>query len=364
MRGAGVGGDVGTLLAGSWRHEPAPPDVPAAALPQLLTRTRERLLSTACGSLVWWRLRGTETGALAAAAPFRDAHRHHALRAAVDAHRLSLLLRVVRAAGVEPLLLKGWSTSRRYPAPGLRPPGDIDLCVRPGEREVVERAIAEGTRNYPELAGAAVDLHTAATDLADRPMDELLERSLLAPLGDASSTQVRVLGAEDHLRLLALHLLRHGAWRPIWLCDVALMLESEGSALDWDRCLRGAAEPARRVACALGLAHRLLGARLPAELPAAAARCAHRLPSWLVDATLRQWGSSYERYTGPALADAVRGGPWEGRATVWRAIRHRWPNPIEASVALGAPFNRLPRLPIQVGEVLGRAVGGVAGLGR
>ena len=44
---------------------------------------------------------------------------------------------------------------------------------------------------------------------------------------------------EDQLRQLCLHLLRHGACRPLWLCDVAVMLESLPGDFDWDRCLGG-----------------------------------------------------------------------------------------------------------------------------
>lgn len=48
--------------------------------------------------------------------------------------------------------------------------------------------------------------------------------------------KIWVLCAEDHLRFLCLHLLKHGAWRPFWLCDVGMALESRSSNFDWDRC--------------------------------------------------------------------------------------------------------------------------------
>jgi hypothetical protein len=49
---------------------------------------------------------------------------------------------------------------------------------------------------------------------------------------ELNGAKIRILGAEDHLRLLCLHLLKHGAWRPLWLCDVAAALESRPSSFD------------------------------------------------------------------------------------------------------------------------------------
>jgi hypothetical protein len=39
-------------------------------------------------------------------------------------------------------------------------------------------------------------------------------------------------------------------------------------------------------------------------------------------------------------------------AAFLRGLLLRWPNPVEASVGVGAPFNRLPRLPFQIGDCL------------
>ena len=38
-----------------------------------------------------------------------------------------------------------------------------------------------------------------------------------------------------------------------------------------------------------------------------------------------------------------------------RALRIRWPNPIEATIGVGGPFNEIPRLPFQIRECLSRA---------
>lgn len=348
--GALAGTTVAALLRGAWRARPGPPGLPGGELARALRDCEPLLLGSGCGPLVWQRLANGGVATLAAASPYRDAQRYHAARAGAERLALAAVVRTLAEIGVEPLLVKGWATARYYPAPGLRPFGDVDLVVGSEQRSGVEQHLLERRRATPALALAPVDLHVSLADLADRPLDELRSRAVSVPLGDASGTAVRVLGGEDHLRLLALHLLRHGAWRPLWLCDVALLVETLGEALDWDLCLRGSREDARRVALVIGLAHRLLGAALPGVLPRRAARAARAVPRWVVRATLRQWGRPYERYSDDPLLAAV---PRPGRLLA--AARRRWPNPIEATVSVGASFGGAPRLPFQVADVVRRA---------
>jgi hypothetical protein len=246
---------------------------------------------------------------------------------------------MLRNAGAEPLLAKGWAVARLYPEPGLRPPGDIDLCVRPEQYATAEAAIRKAG---PDVIG--VDLHdgfashnTAFALMDDRPLEALYERSQLVPLGDVP---VRILGPEDHLRLLCLHMLGHGAWRPLWLCDVAVALESRPPDFDWSVCLSGDARRTDWVACALGLAHQLLGAEIagtPVE------ERAHRLPRWLVPTVLRQWEVGSNLTQRHSLGFTLR-----HPSRLLAEAGHHWRSPIEATVELHAPFNELPRLPIQL----------------
>ena len=48
---------------------------------------------------------------------------------------------------------------------------------------------------------------------------------------------------------------------------------------------------------------------------------------------------------GPSMAYSFR-----HPAQLPRALRLRWPNPIQATVRVGGPFNELPRLPFQLWE--------------
>ena len=161
-------------------------------------------------------------------------------------------LSLLRAVGVEPLLAKGWAAVRLYPEPGLRPYGDIDLWVRPEQHPVALAALSG-----PAGQRCRVDLHDRFAQL-DCTWQDVYERSRLEQLGEV---EVRLLGAEDHLRLICIHMLGHGAWRPVWLCDIAAAVESLPEDFDWARCLHGHPRRAQWIVCAIGLARQVLGAR-------------------------------------------------------------------------------------------------------
>ena len=146
-----------------------------------------------------------------------------------------------------------------------------------------------------------------------------------------------------------IHMLREGAWRPLWLCDIAAAVEARPANFDWDRCLSKNTRQAQWVICAITLAQQLLGARVngtPAE------QRKRQLPHWLVPTILKEWESPLpsmvQRHRVP-LANYLR-----SPAGVLKGLRHRWPNPIEATIGVRGPFNNLPRLPFQLGNCLAR----------
>jgi len=161
---------------------------------------------------------------------------------------------------------------------------------------------------------------------------------------------VRVFGPEDHLRLMALHLLRHGAWRPVWFCDLALMLETLPPDFDWACFMSGDGARTDAAVCAVRLAHELIGASLEG-VPAAVRE--RTLPRRLVPAVLRQWGEARFEPHGTRTPMAVELRRPRG---LLRALRARWPNAVEATVGRRARFNGLPRLPFQIGECLARTL--------
>lgn len=338
-RRAILGSSLAKVLGCAWHAEPPAIHLSAEELAQVAPS----LLSTGAAGLAWWRLRGSEAAALPAADALHQAFRVQALHAAVREGLVAEASTRLRRAGIEPLLGKGWAIARLYPDVALRPYGDIDLFVREADHPRAAEVVADAS-------AGPVDLHRGFAELDDRTADELFARSRLLPLGRA---EVRIFGEEDHLRLLALHMLRHGGYRPLWLCDLAVALETRPPAFDWDVFLRGPKRRTRWAACALLLAHRLLGARVEG-VPDEITR--QRLPGWLVRAVLARWGSfAFVPHGMRAPMRAVLRRP----GAALRALVERWPNGIESTVTLGGPFNELPRLPFQVAECVRRAYRGV-----
>ena len=292
------------------------------------------LLRTGAASLGWWRVRSSELRTSSAAHELRQAYRLYTLQAARHERRIVQAITLLRSAGVEPLLVKGWAVVRLYPERGLRPYGDIDLCVRPEQYASAVAALAT-----PADEPVAVDLHKGLPQLHRPSLDDVYERSHLVPLGHVD---VRILGTEDHLRYICIHMLQHGAYRARWLCDVAVVLESLPEDFDWEYLLRGDPRPADWVASTVCLAHQLLGARLDG-IPVAE-RTRH-LPRWLLPSVLNQWSKEEHYMDIGSIAYSF----WNP-AQLLRGLRLRWPNPIQATVHVGGLFNELPRLPFQLWE--------------
>ena len=324
---------VSRALSGSWRKSPPPPSLDRDEL----ALAAAALLATGAGGAGWWGLRRSRLGDAPSALELKNAFRVQTIHARLHEHRLLRALEMFESEDIRPLVAKGWAIARLYPRIGLRPYGDLDLYVAPGRHGPAERVLAAHDHEL-----LRVDLHRGFPHLG-RPWEEIEERSEDVPLG---TTRVGVPGPEDHLSLLCTHFLFHGAWRPLWLCDVALLIEELPPGFDWDYVMKLPAREAEQVRLVALLAHRVLGASLDRTPWSPKAR----VPRWLPEATLRAWGRGghYSLTTRVALTEL------EARA-VLRALRVRWPNPIEATVRWHAPFNAAPRLPLQLVDVAVRA---------
>ncbi len=126
-----------------------------------------------------------------------------------------------------------------------------------------------------------------------------------------------------------------------------MALETLPPDFDWDYLLSGKQRYCDGVFCALSLAHRLLGASLPQDLPLALRN--RHLPGWLVPSVLEQWGKMEHYMYSLPMAFYLR-----HPKGLFKALRLRWPNPIQATARVGGPFNELPRLPFQVAECFRR----------
>jgi len=337
---------VAELLAKSWRPSPSLPAISAQELDAIATT----LMRSGAGALAWWRVHDSDLRVTASAEQLHQAYRLQSLQAVLHERSLKQVIPLLRSSGVEPLLVKGWAVARYYSETGLRPYTDLDLCVLP-DQYAAARATLEGSENRV----FNVDLHVGFDKFYDLRADDIFERSQLVKLDDL---EVRVLSAEDNLRFLCMHLLRHGAVRPIWLYDIAVLLENRTDDFDWDRCLGRSRQQADWVGCALGLAHQLLGAEVEGT---PVARRAKKLPTWFVPTALKEWGTPLNPLSQVAVYLKHPARLLKGEL---KELPRHWPNPIEATVTLKGSFNELPRLPFQVGHLFSRAAALLAQLSR
>jgi hypothetical protein len=330
---------VARALTGAWRPVPPPLELDLAELESIVPQ----LLASGAGALGWWRIRHSELPPSEALTDLHQAYRLHSLQSLIHEREIERVLTALKAAGVEPLLVKGWAVARLYPEQGLRPYGDIDLCVRPEQMLAATAAL----KSMPELR-YVVDLHCGLEKFGGGSFDKVHARSQSLSLGE---TSVRVACAEDHLRILCIHLLREGAWRPLWLCDIAAAVESRPANFDWECCLTENRRLAEWVNCALTLAELLLGADI-SDTPAADRN--RQLPQWLIPAIFKEWEatlSSMSRRHRVPVTNFLRH-PFG----VLKGLRHHWPNPIEATISARGSFNDTPRLPFQLGNCLVRTL--------
>lgn len=307
------------------------------------------LVASGAAALGWRRVRGTALDDTQAAADLRDAYRWTLLTNARDELDIQRVVSALRAAGIEPLLVKGWTNSLLYPEPGLRPFGDIDLCVDPDRYAEATSVI----RGFSPTVPLGVDLHIGLLKnfrrvaLDDQPFEQMLAA---AEVRDLNGVEIRTPCPEDHLRLLCLHFLGlfHAGWRPIWLCDIAAAVEAAPRGFDWERVLRGGGRNAQLIAASLMLAERLLGAA-SGRTPLAAEEKA--LPGWVIDNVLTLWG----RAGSPHIRTSPMRSHLNGSGGLLSAVAARWPSGLEATIHSQTRLNRLPRFPLQAGLFLWRA---------
>lgn len=327
---------IAKALRRGWHQPFEPSELPLDSISSITPI----LISSGAAGLVWRRIKPLHSPRGRPNLALQEAHRSNVIRAAVHELEVTDIFTRVRAYQIEPILFKGWALARLYPDVGLRPYGDIDLWVRPEDLEKLYRALPSGDEyTY------CVEPHVSFYSQYERSFDEVMSASQLIPL---NGIRVRVPCDEDHLRFICLHFLYHGAWRPLWLCDIALMVESASSEFDWDRCLSGNRKHADWIACVIGLAHQLLEADV---MGTPVGKRAKNLPGWLAPAVLKQWGE------GPGMSCAENLSFSFPRrllkpAALVRAFREHWRNPIQASVEMNAWFDEFPRSLLQFGSAL------------
>jgi hypothetical protein len=330
---------VARVLTGAWRLRPLE-RMPAD---RDLQRVVSVLRPSGAGALVWWKIRSSHDHSISLIDSLNKVRLEYAAQAIQYEEQLLDIFRSFTSLGIRAILLKGWSVARFYPATGLRPLGDIDLLVADSERNLAQEAIRQlKCKRFP------VDLnHDEFPRFGESSFEQLYDRSEQSNLQDSA---IRVLCPEDHLRLLCLHFLKHGGWRPLWLCDIAAALEKLPVTFSWNRCLGCCDRYAEWIACTIEVARELLGAQPAVELSF------HRrtIPRWFLSAILKEW-SFCRSPTRPRFSQLIPG-QLRNPALLLKELRLRWPNAIQATVDTHAPLNSYPRALFQVQNYLFRAV--------
>lgn len=410
------GVNVARLLAGAWHEnhvsssefqvsrsrnqDPKTKDLNLSE-PEL-DKITSLLCRLGAGALGWYKIRNTPLAKTFAGEQLHEVYRRQRLSALLHERDLVEVLTLFRAEGIDAILVKGWAIARRYPDPALRSYGDLDLCVAPAQFAKAQAIL----KRIQTLKGPFVDLHSGFgkigvgkkldlsrlrkwfgardKELDGNNWDELYARSQVVMLEAQSKVQssksqdqsgfpVRILSDEDHLRILCLHLLRSGARRPAWLCDVALLVEEVSSfkfqvsnsgtcskaetlnlkvetRFNWEVCLGRNPIHAAWVGIAVTLAHELLGADI-SQTPSAGTRP----PRWIVDAVLGQWdGKAVQGPPSEVQSRRTRHALWALDFGPWANAYGRWDNPIRATAAAGGNFTNRSLLRYRVAELVSR----------
>ncbi len=211
------------------------------------------------------------------------AHVRHlnALRGIRACRQRDMLVHDLRQRGISCLVLKGAALAQIwYQDLSLRPFLDIDLWLPQRDADVAREVLVAA--GYGELTDGsphhglplhrrdlpcAVELHRDLTALPLRVAPDFAE--FAARSMAIESTDIRILGPEDALFHLCLHLVQHlgraHGWRLRDLYDIRCHLER--FAIDWPafQALIEAHESRRLCAAVLGLAHLVVGADVPVE---------------------------------------------------------------------------------------------------
>ena len=252
---------------------------------------------------------------------------------------LGTLSEYLAALGHTIFVAKGVVAAAAYPAPGMRPFADFDLYVRSDDHEAIATRLAARAWQTP------VDLHRGAHYLDDFSFDALEASARVQRVGN---TGISTFSEEHHLRLVCLHALAEGVIAPLWLCDVAFLALRRSPDFDWMVFDAGDPFRARWARMAIDLA-RVLFALNDSGLQARSSDP----PSWAIDAVLDVWGSTTTRkgMREPLSSQLQRPG------NLMRAVRERWPTPIEAVAGLHRGIPRRWPLGYQVCDALRRGAG-------
>ncbi len=251
----------------------------------------------------------------------------------VQVHRIEKIFSIFRAEGIEPVLIKGWAAARNYPQPYLRLSADIDIAVSPGDYAGCQKILGQQS-----IVG--VDLHCGLRHLDTVSWDNLFEHSEIIKI---DSTDVRVLCAEDHFRILCVHWLTDGGVSKDRLWDFFYAIENRPADFDWERCLSVVSDTRKQwIFCVVGLTVRYLELNVD-NTPFAKKEI--NLPNWVIKTVEKEWKNNVPLKPLQHCLD--------GRQEFFQQMQKRLPpNPIQATILMEGKFDNKSRIFYQCGSLL------------
>jgi hypothetical protein len=264
-----------------------------------------------------------------------DSRRWAILNAALQERMAADAFLLFRTHGIEPILIKGPAAGIFYPRSNPRNSIDLDLAVS----GVDYKAALELSRSK-KAAGLAIDVHNELRHLDTRPWEELFADSQACEMGGQT---VRVLRAEDHLRVLAVHWLNDGAGDKDRLWDIYFLIANRPADFDWEAVFEPVSPKRQRwIAAAIGLANQFLGLDI-SDVPAKYR--VQQVPSWLSAFVEKEWKRSVR--TKPLHTTLKSPGTFIEQF----AARLRM-NPVWATIHMEGSFDAPTRLHYRIGSAL------------
>ena len=263
-----------------------------------------------------------------------DEYKYYLLR---KRHAENLILnafRGLRHEGIEPVLIKGWAAARNYPESKPRFSGDIDLAVSAHDYERTKTLLESGI--------GGVDLHNELRHLDSVDWQQLIANSQLVKLDDED---IRVLSAEDHLRVMCVHWLTDGGENRERLWDIVYAVRNRPADFDWSKCLNVVSVTRQKwIIATIGIAHKYLGLELEGVPFADEAR---KIPAWMTRCLEKEWAKGLELR---ALESQLK----YPRSLLKQIAKRIPPNPIQAMVNCEADLSGNFRMGFQIRDMFKR----------
>ena len=141
---------------------------------------------------------------------------------------------------------------------------------------------------------------------------------------------------------------------------MAALLEARGREFSWDTCLGTNPLTRNWISIVILLAHNLLGADLtgvPSEVKNT------KIPDWVAHQVKLSWGQPMVFYIKRAKFRTLFFHPRQWIGTIAREVKFLWPNPISATMRMGAKFDDKPRWSNQFKLVVSRTMSIISGRG-